>query len=80
MQIDFNDEQRRNVSFSIRFSREFPSNIILLREVQSVKQNSPIIVTDSGMQIDCSDKQQENARCSISASFDPCSKVHTESC
>jgi hypothetical protein len=79
MQIDSSDEQPINAELSMQINLEFGSKVRLARQWQELKHLQPIISTDAGMQIECSDRQLENARHSIRTSFDGVSNLKMES-
>jgi hypothetical protein len=74
-----NDAQRKKAKLSIRLSLEFASNIMLVRDPQSRKQDELKTSTDAGMQTDLSEEQLQNADTSIRIRCDPDSKFNEES-
>jgi hypothetical protein len=62
MQIDESDEQLQNALHAIHESLEPDGNVIVESALHSLKQDSPIFLTEEGMQIDESDEQKPNAQ------------------
>jgi hypothetical protein len=65
MQIEGSNEQFSQQKLSIRVSLDLGANVSEQRPPQFLKQDSPMISTEDGMQIEESDEQPRKAESSI---------------